>query len=247
MSLYDDERYTWRETYFVLIDDLRCRPLLDDIQQALQPQWQTLKILDGTANAEGRLRTLTIASYEDHSALEIVFRYGRAVVAEMGALIRTIEKGCSPGEKTRLHSAKRWAARLDVLHFEQTAGTAAFGVVKLPVLQFQSPRSDAGQRDAFSTRRGADKLDGKTVEDTKTGPFARRPQFQFDPNSYNNCLAGGAGEEYARELDRLEISEEDSGMSERIDPDTLLFVLQTLCRLTGGIAIDPASGVIIEN
>ena len=245
MSLYDDDRYTWRETYFVLIDDLRWRPRLDELRRELQPQRQTLRILDGKANPEGRLRTLTIASYEDHSALEIVFRQGSGITAEMDVLIRTVEKGCSPKERHRLHSTKQWVARLDVLHFEQTAGTAAFGVVKLPVLKFQSPRSDAGHRNSFSTKRGNDRQNDRTSP--KTGAIVRRPQFQFDPDSYDNCLAGGSGEAYARELDRLEINPEDSGMFERVDPDTLLFVLQTLCRLTGGIAIDPASGVIIDN
>ena len=245
MSLYDDERYTWRETYFVLIDDLRRRPRLDELRRELQPQFQTLKILDGSANPERRLRTLTVASYEDHSALEIVFRQGTGITAEIDALIRTIERSCSLKERHRLRSAKKWVAKLDVLHFEQTAGTAAFGVVKLPVLKFQSPRSDAEQREYFSAKRGTDRLDDRAAQ--RTGPFARRPQFRFDPDSYGNCLAGGSGDEYARELDQLEITPEDSGMFERVDPDTLLFVLQTLCRLTGGIAIDPASGVIIDN
>ena len=223
MSLYDDERYAWRETYFVLFDGPRRRPLLDELRRELQRHGGTLKILGGTANAEGRVRTLTVASYEDHSALEIVFRQGSQIAAETDALIRSIEKGCTAKEKERLHSVKHWTAKFDVLHFEQTAGTAEFKVVKLPVLKFQSSRSEA----------------------PKGGPFARRPQFRFDPDSYENCLAGGVGDEYTRKDD--EIGMDDSGMFERVDPDTLILVLDTLCRLTGGVAIDPASGVIIDN
>ena len=228
MSLYNDDRYTWRETYFVLFDDLRRRPLLDELQRELKQYGKTLKILDGTANPEGRLRTITVASYEDYSALEIVFRYGAKVAAETDALVRTLEKGCSPGERERLRHVKQWPTKLDVLHFEQTAGTAAFDVVKLPVLKFQPSPSDVAHRTPFSTQRG-------------------RPKFRFDPNSYENCLAGGVGDEYDRTVDQLEFNTEDSSIYERINPSTLVVVLEILCRLTGGIAIDPASGLLVNS
>ena len=223
MSLFNDDRYTWRETYFVLFEDFRRRPSLDSLRRELQRHGATLKILGSTTNPAGRLRTLTVASYEDHSALEIVFRQGSQVAVEAGDLIRSIEKGCTAKERERLHTVKHWTTKFDVLHFEQTAGTAEFKAVKLPVLKFQASRSEA----------------------PKGGPFARRPQFRFDPDSYENCLAGGVGDEYTRKDD--EIGMDDSGMFERVDPDTLILVLDTLCHLTGGVAIDPASGVIIDN
>jgi hypothetical protein len=232
MSLYNDDRYTWRETYFVLFDDHRRRPMLDELRRELHRG--SLKILDGTTNAEGRLRSLIVASYEDHSALEIVFRQGPEVIAETNALVQTLEQGSTPKEKERLRSVTQWPCKFDVLHFEQTAGTAEFKVVKLPVLKFQQPSSETDRRDSFSTKRQTDRLNEKA-------------KFQFDPNSYENCLAGGSGEEYAREIDRLEAEREESGIYERVDPDTLILVLETLCRLTNGVAIDPASGVIIEN
>ena len=238
MSLFNDDRYTWRETYFVLLGDLRRRPLLDELRQALRPYRRALKILDATTNAEGRLRTLTVASYEDHSALEIVFRHGTEVADEVDGLVQMLEKECTPREKECLRTVKQCSAKFDVIHFEQTAGTAAFNVVKLPVLKFSPPPSDAKRRDSFSTKHGADRLGGKSA----TGSFARRPQFRFDPNSYENCLAGGTGDEYVRKIDEAD----DSGVFERVDPDTLILVLETLCRLTGGIAVDPASGTFFR-
>jgi hypothetical protein len=42
-----------------------------------------------------------------------------------------------------------------------------------------------------------------------------------------------------------EISEE--GEDEMLDPSALLIVLETLAKLTGGVAIDPQSGTILEN
>ena len=227
MSFFHDDRYTWRETYFVLFGDLRRRPLLDELKWELRHGM--LKILDGTANPKGRLRTLTLASYEDHSALEIVFRYGSKVAAEIDALVRTLEKGCTPKEMERLLTAKNWAAKFDVLHFEQLAGTAAFDVVKVPELKFQTPVSDSPQRESFTTANRANRP-------------ACGTKFQFDPSSYANCLAGGVGDEYNRMVDEFEADSVDSSVYERVDPTTLVLVLETLSRLTGGIAIDPASG-----
>ena len=223
MSLYDDDRYTWRETYFVLFGDLQRRPLLDELKRGLQHG--SLKILGSATNPEGRLRTLTVASYENHSALEIVFRYGPQVTAEIDDLVRTLEKGCTHKERDRLHAMKHWTAKFDVLHFEQSAGTAAFDVVKLPVLKFNSSSTDTPDSLKPSTNR----LNDGT-------------QFRFDPNSYENCLAGGAGNEYDRKVDEFEADAPDSGSFERVDPTTLVFVLETLCRFTGGVAVDPASG-----
>ncbi len=246
MSLYDDERYTWRETYFVLFDDLRRRPRLEDLRRELQPYRETLQILDAVSNSEGRLRKLTVASYEDHSALEIVFRQGANVVAEMDALVQILEKGCSTKEKERLHAVKHWSLKFDVLHFEQTAGTAAFKIVKKPELSFPPPHSDVVLRDSFSTKPRADKLSRKSDKASKTDPSVRRSRFRFDANSYENCLAGGVGEEYARKIDRQEAEAETAESFERVDPNTLVLVLEILCRLTGGIALDPASGTIFQ-
>ncbi|MDR2755882.1 MAG: hypothetical protein LBC20_09265 [Planctomycetaceae bacterium] len=225
MSLFSDERYTWRETYFVLFDPAM-RPRLSDVRRELRHVAGTLTILDNKAEPNGNLVSMTVASYEDHAALEIAYHEGNNVHSEIGLLTELLEKGSTPKEKEQLHHAKKYCAKFEILHFEQTAGTAEFKIVKMPVLQF-APREKNRTVPPFSNRNYSDKLF-----------LNQKKRFHFDPDSYENCTANGV------ELDE-NASSEDSAEFERIDPNTLVFVLEILCRLTKGIAIDPASGVII--
>ncbi len=212
MSLYDDDRYSWRETYFVLFEPQR-RPRLAELRRELRPLKESVKIVDAETDDVGFFTKLTVASYEDHSALEIVFRQGADVAAEMNALFRVLGEGCSGKEKERLETACRQAAKFDVLHFEQTAGTGAFNVVKRPELEF-SPKGIFTQK----KRAGS--------------PKKKRTRFHFDPNSFEKCRTGSAD---------VPFDAEESSV-ERVDPKTLVLVLGILCRLTDGVAIDPASG-----
>jgi hypothetical protein len=41
-------------------------------------------------------------------------------------------------------------------------------------------------------------------------------------------------------------AEPDSSLYERINPEMLVTVLEILCRMSHGVAIDPASGLILE-
>lgn len=213
MSLQNDERYNWRETYFVLIDPAR-RPSLADVMRDLEEHAGIFRILEKVKNQDGLFRSLAIASYEDHSALEISYIEGDAVQAEINALAQTLQKNASHRERERLEAAKSYRAKFDIRHFEQTADTGMFGnVVKLPDITFvrQSKLKNG---------------EGK--------------HFHFDPNSYNNCRNDAAGAEF----DKQDAETDGSSIIERIDPNTLILVLEVLCRQTGGIAVDPAAGVI---
>jgi hypothetical protein len=225
MSLFNDERYTWRETYFVLFDPAM-RPRLSDVRRELQHVAGTLTILRDKAELNGNLTSMTVASYEDHAALEIVYHEGNNVPNEIGLLAEILEKGCTTKEKEQLQKARNYRAKFEILHFEQTAGTAEFKIVKMPVLRF-APHEKSKPAHPFSNGNYFDKL---VSNQTK--------RFHFDPNSYENCITNGV------EPDE-NINSEDSAEFERIDPNTLVFVLEILCRLCHGIAIDPASGVII--
>lgn len=243
MSLYDDDRYDWRETYFVLFDPER-RPRTKDVHRTLIRRAGTFRVLDEQTESDGTLRSLTIASYEDHSALEIRYAEGDAVQAENAAMIETLREGSSPEEWILLKKAAQCRARFEVMHFEQTAGTAAFNIVKMPDISF-APRkpSDISKRyrnqDAFPKQQHCDKL-GDSLTSSNNG---RTPRFHFDPDSYENCRSDGAALNDSD--DSIFDPNEDSGIIERIDPNTLVLVLEVLCRASGGIAIDPASGMVI--
>lgn len=242
MSLFEDERYTWRETYFVLFQPER-RPRLSSVRRELRNHAGTLEILEATAELDGRLRSMTVASYEDHAALEIVYHEGDAVKAEIDSLAETLETESSALEKKRLQKARNCRAKFDVLHFEQTAGTAAFKAVKRPEIRF-SPLPHAQnmsqnrlkkvESETFSKEHDSDKLQA-----------AKHVRFHFDPDCYENCVADVVETEFDDDFDDEGDNADDSSVYERIDPNTLVLVLDVLCRLSDGVAIDPAGGVVI--
>ncbi len=243
MSLFDDERYTWRETYFVLFDPER-RPRLSSVQRELQHRVGSRRILDAKADEEGRFLSMTLASYEDHAALEIIYREGDDVLAETAALAATLEKGCLEPERQRLEGAKLCRARFVVLLFEKTAGTGAFKIVKVPELRFAPlphVESDAKTPPKPQGQGGFPKgqVSGKLVDKSNR---PSRPKYHFDPDSYENCKTGGV--ELNNDFEFRDPAE-DSSILERVDPNTLVLVLEILSRATHGIAIDPAGGVLI--
>jgi hypothetical protein len=225
MSLYGDDRYTWRETYFVYFDSTH-RPKLADVRRELHAVAPLLKILDSKSEPDGRLTAMTVASYEDHAALEIVYREGNDVLDEIRGMSAMLEIIASQKEKDQLHKIVQCKSRFDVLHFEQTAGTAAFNAFKVPTLKFGHQSTDVpDRRDGFSKALRSEK----------------KPRFHFDPESYDQCINDGAGQE----LDAADTDTDGSAEYERIDPSMLVAVLETLCRQSRGVAIDPASGIII--
>ena len=228
MTLYSDDRYNWRETYFVYFESSR-RPKLPEVQRALKTYAPFFCILESKADRNEHIVEMTIASYEDHAALEIVFQEGKEVLNEARYLAHSLKKDVSPEERSKLQKIVQCSMRFDVHHFEQIAGTAVFNVTKLPELKFSRhstfPIDDS---DIFSKA-------------LKTG-VAGKGKFYFDPDSYAQCRNDHAGEE----LDSSDANDEvDSGEFERINPEMLVTVLEILCRISHGVALDPASGIIL--
>ena len=228
MTLFEDNRYDWRETYFIYFESSH-RPKLPEIRRALHIYAPFFCILDSKAEPDGNLVAMTIASYEDHAALEIIYREGNDISAEVRHLVHTLKQEATSKELAQLQKIIQCRARLDIHHFEQTAETGVFNIMKLPELKF--PRQStfpADQRDAFSKALG--------INATEKG------KLYFDPNSYDRCRNDQTGEE----LDIADTNSLDSGEFERINPKMLVTVLEILCRMSRGVAIDPASGIVLE-
>ena len=228
MTLFEDDRYDWRETYFVCFE-LPHRPKLAEVRRALKTNAPFLTILDSKAEPDGYLVELIIASYENHAALEIVYREGKDVLSEIQHLVRSLEKEATSEELLKLQKIAQCKARFDIHHFEQTADTGMFNIKKLPELKFARQSTlPADNGNAFSKALGQD--------------ATNKGQFYFDPNSYEHCRDGHAGDE-------LDISDSsgitDSGEFERIDPEMLVSMLEILCRICHGVPLDPASGIVL--
>ena len=222
MTLFDDNRYDWRETYFVYFES-SYRPKLTEVRRALRIHAPFLNILDYKTESEGSIVSMTIASYEDHAALEIVHREGNEVIAEAQRLAFSLKKDASEEENLKLQKIVQYKMRVDVHHFEQTADTHIFNVTKVPELKF--PKQPTPPIDTFS----------KALNMNAAG----KGKFHFDPNSYDRCRNDNTGNEPD------DVIGEDSSIIERINPEMLITVLEILCRISRGVALDPASGIVL--
>jgi hypothetical protein len=231
MTLFDDDRYAWRETYFVLFEP-EMRPQFVDVRRNFDAHVGCFSVLDKKIGKDNSMEAITIASYEDHAAIEITYSEGEIVLTENEALFVTLSKDCPPKEREILRKAKKFAARYSVLHFEQVAGTAVFKVIKKPEIQFASPLDRVVEK---ATNANLKKIkQNYRNENSLNEKFANRTRFRFDPSSFKRCLFGKKQSE----------NTDDSLENERIDPNTLIAILDVLCNMTRGIAIDPASGIV---
>ena len=228
MTLFDDNRYDWRETYFIYFDSAH-RPKLPEIRRALQTYAPLFYILGSQTEPDENLVEMTIASYENHAALEITYREGKEILAEARHLARSLEKEASEEERAQLQKIVRCRSRFDVHHFEQTAGTSVFNIIKMPELKFS-------KQSTFPVDRGDVFL--KALGQDATG----KGKLHFDPDSYSQCSHDHPGEELFNGTDTNAL---DSGEFERINPEMLVTVLELFCRISRGVALDPASGIVL--
>ena len=118
MSTFEDDRYRWRETYFVLFPACR-RPGLNAIEKKLSAlsKRYTLENLGG--DDDGQFESLTLISPDDFAALDICYTSGPEVQEHVAELVEELAATIEPGQKTLLKQLKDFDARFDVLHFEQ--------------------------------------------------------------------------------------------------------------------------------
>lgn len=119
MSLFDDERFQWRETYFVLFRHDK-RPQLDAVVRLVRGLNPRCVIEASQADDAGRLENLTVLSPDDYAALDISYVGGEDVTAQVDELARELRetRDFDVEKLTRLAMAD---ARFDVMHFEQLA------------------------------------------------------------------------------------------------------------------------------
>lgn len=226
MTLFNDDRYEWRETYFVYFESAH-RPKLPVVRRALKDYAPFFNLLNYKAEPDGNLVAMTIASYEDHAALEIIYREGKEVLSEIQQYAGSLADEATDEERSKLQKIIRCKTRLDVHHFEQTAETKVFNITKLPELKFSKQSTQpVDHGDVFLKALGQDTGKGK---------------FYFDPNSYARCRSGHAD----KEVSITDEAGSDSTVIERINPEMLVTVLEILCRASHGVALDPASGIVL--
>ena len=121
MSLFEDSRYQYRDTFFVFFQKAN-RPSLDKIEATLADlgsRYQTLK----KSERDGEFESLTFASPYDFSAMDIVVVEGEEVQTQINELMDEFKTMTLTGEDTKkLSSLNQCTARFDIFHFEQIDG-----------------------------------------------------------------------------------------------------------------------------
>jgi hypothetical protein len=119
MSLFADNRYQWRETYFVLFDHKR-RPKAADVKKALDDLGPRIEVQEVVANKAGLLESMTVLSHADAAGMDVTYVEGEEVKEQIVQL-RQEWRGKKVGakEKPHLDRCLHADARYDVFHFEE--------------------------------------------------------------------------------------------------------------------------------
>ncbi|MGA2034241.1 MAG: hypothetical protein ABSG68_18505 [Thermoguttaceae bacterium] len=119
MSTFEDGRYRWRETCFVLFPAAR-RPTLKAVQKVLSALNKRYLLTNLSADRHGRFESLTLLSPEDYAALDVCFTCGDEVVEQGVQLAEDLQRGAvTPEVHAALKTIAACDGRFDVLHFEQ--------------------------------------------------------------------------------------------------------------------------------
>ncbi len=120
MSLFGNNQYQYRETYFVLFA-ARNLPGAEKLQEALGslgPRYETVNL----AENENGFESLTVKSHRDFAAVDIVLTQGAEVIAQVQEVLEAARTMTLTGEDSKKISRLReFDSRFDVFHFEEIA------------------------------------------------------------------------------------------------------------------------------
>ncbi len=121
MSLFEDDRYQYCDTFFVYFEAGN-RPSLADIEKALSSGGETCELADAKSDADGAFKSITVRSPHDSSAMDIAFVSGEEVVEQVEELVAEFRQISLEGEEfDKLDQIKTADARLDVYQFERVS------------------------------------------------------------------------------------------------------------------------------
>ena len=134
MSLFENDEYQWRETYFVLFDASK-RPTAQAVENLLRELNNNYKLLDVRGGEDGSFESLTLLSPDDYAAMDLSCVAGEEVTEQVADLAEELKKSAAPDEMEIIGKIPHCTARMEVYHFEQ--------------LVFVGSSSDADEPDDF--------------------------------------------------------------------------------------------------
>jgi hypothetical protein len=121
MSMFENNRYRWRETYFVLFDAKK-RPKLQDVSDSIKALSARYELTNLNADEKGQIESLTLISPDDFAALDVCYTSGEEVQEQVGELVKELKKSAADvPPPVPWSQIRQYDGRFDVLHFEQVA------------------------------------------------------------------------------------------------------------------------------
>lgn len=118
MSLFENDEYQWRETYFVLFDKTK-RPSAEQLESLLTGVNVGYQIQDVRATEEGLFESLTLISADDYAAMDLTCLATEEVREQVEELATELRSTAAPDELPTIERIPACTARLEVYHFEQ--------------------------------------------------------------------------------------------------------------------------------
>ncbi len=121
MSMFENDQYRWRETYFVLFNSDN-QPKLDAVEKALHQLDARYQLANPNANEDGLFESLTLISPDDFAAIDICHTEGEEVREQVRDLVMELRPmPCESDSEMQLKQMNSCDARFDVLHFEEVS------------------------------------------------------------------------------------------------------------------------------
>jgi len=122
MDYEEGDQLEWRDTYFILFQQSG-RPTLTQVEAAITDSTRHITLENLEADEDGMFESLLVQAPDDHSALEISYETGDAVIEQSAALAKQLRGEATPDQLKKLLRAD---ARLDVMHFERVNAEESF-------------------------------------------------------------------------------------------------------------------------
>jgi|GEM_PF-2299634 len=173
MSLFEDNRYCWRETYLIMLSP-KDRPKTDKLVSTIKKYCSHLDIHGPKENGPEEktsdfLESLTIFSPDDNSGMDIIYQEGEHVQTEFAALADELERHATTAhEKKAIEQGRICGAKIEILHFEfleENHGQPLKGIAKIRFPRYSSFIKNLCEEDVASPDEfeQAERLDPNTL------------------------------------------------------------------------------------
>ncbi len=120
MSLFEDSRYQYRDTFFVFFDKEN-RPEVDKIQACLAelgPKYEVTNV----RNTDADFECITVMIPHDCSAMDIAYEDSEEVATQIEEVMQEVQTLTTVGDDSKkLDQIQSSTARFDIFHFEQVS------------------------------------------------------------------------------------------------------------------------------